>query len=376
MKKRVNGKVVDIKNIELFKLGYEGQLLNKRGISKIEDTIENKGILVKDAVTKYREYLKKLVFPLNMIEEPIKYTMIGMLLQKELDSQIIICIGDGLLLKINEDVQLHMVAGTWSIEALTIESKKPFKLSLDVFEDTVGYKEYKWAYEQLSLGLDTSDYYKEFMPDFVAACNNKDIIIRWELSRLLDFGTIPKQQNFADCKIVDYNDNREYTVDIYCSGKREVNNNIYTLIQKQGKTLLDVSKEKKDVYNFDLYEKSLNTTNNKTKKVDGPEGLASVFDAILLNGLSDDGLKFYTYRGFMKDSYLIFEVNRNIYISDIHRYTGVKKLISNVTLYALENNRIYVTKRNRLDSGIFENTLYSYDLIDTKVRLCRISFTQ
>ena len=373
MKKRVNGKVVDIRNIELFKLGYEGQLLNKRSISKIEDTIENKGILVKTAVTKYREYLGKLVFPLNMVEEPIKYTMLGMLLQKDLENQII-CISDGIIIKLDDAVQLHMVAGTWAIEALTIKAKRPFDLSLEIYNSEVGYKEFKWAYAQLVNNKTTEDFYQEFMPDFVRACNNKKMIMQWELSRLLDFGTIPKKQEFGVNKITDFEGSKEYSIDVYCAGKREVSNNIYTLMNKGGKTILDITKEKKDVYNFDIYEKSISNVNNKTKKVDGPEGLTGVFDAILLNGLSDDGLREYSYTGFIKDGYILFEVNKNIYVADLYKYTGVKKLISNVELYSIENNRLYVNKRKKLLSGICEETLYSYDLVDNKVRLCRINF--
>jgi len=374
MKKRVNGKVVDIRNIELFKLGYEGQLLNKMSISKIEDTIENKGILVKTAVTKYREYLSKLVFPLNMVEEPIKYTMLAMLLKKDLENQII-CISDGIVIKLDDTVQLHLVAGTWSIESLTIKAKRPIDLSLEIYAEEVGYKEFLWAYEKLANNESTVDFYKEFMPDFVKACNGKDMIIQWELSRLLDFGTIPKKQSFGINKITDFEEKKEYSIDVYCSGKREINSNIYTLMNKGGKTILDVSKEKKDVYNFDIYEKGTSSVNNKTKKVDGPEGLTGVFDAILINGLSEDGLREYSYRGFIKDGYILFEVGKNIYVSDLYHYNGVKKLISNVELHAIENNRLYVNKRKKLLSGIYEETLYSYDLVDNKVRLCRITFS-
>ena len=41
MRKMVNGKVVDIKNIELFEKGFEGIILNKTVSSSVKDTLNS-----------------------------------------------------------------------------------------------------------------------------------------------------------------------------------------------------------------------------------------------------------------------------------------------------------------------------------------------
>ena len=54
MKKRVNGKIVDIQGyLDLFLLAGEGVALNRRASSLVRNTIEEKSELVRDIVNEY-----------------------------------------------------------------------------------------------------------------------------------------------------------------------------------------------------------------------------------------------------------------------------------------------------------------------------------
>ena len=47
MKKKVNGKVVDIKNISLFEKGFEGLALDRKASSNVKDTLDGESDIVK-----------------------------------------------------------------------------------------------------------------------------------------------------------------------------------------------------------------------------------------------------------------------------------------------------------------------------------------
>lgn len=380
MKKKVNGVVVDIDNIELFKLAYEGKLLNKKASSKVKDTIEDKSELVRDLVKTYCDILDSLVFPLNMVENVLKYTMIALVLKHRMEDEygdVQMQVDTSICVEIEDGKILRLLAGTWSIESTPSTYKVTRNMNLDFFKSVPGYKEYKWAYEKLLNDENTDDFYCEFMSDFVNACKSQDIVLKWELSKILDFGYVPKQALLVKDKITDLDRNLQYYLDVYCTGRKETNDNVLSIITDgNGLPVMETEKKKIKVYNFEVYEKGLDKVNNQTKKVEIEcLGMGSLFDILLSEGIDNENVSNISYTGLIEDNILLFEVNKEIYISTFKEYTKPQRIISNVNMFAFESNRLYVKRRKKLYSGIYEETIYSYELNSKKARLCKIGFS-
>lgn len=380
MKKKVNGVVVDIDNIELFKLAYEGKLLNKKASSKVKDTIEDKSDLVRDLVKTYCDILDSLVFPLNMVENVLKYTMIALVLKHRMEDEygdVQMQVDTSICVEIEDGKILRLLAGTWAIESTPSSYKVTRNMNLDFFKSVPGYKEYKWAYEKLLNDDDTSDFYSEFMSEFVNACKSQDIVLKWELSKILDFGYVPKQALLVKDKITDLDRNMQYYLDVYCTGRKETNDNVLSIVtDSNGLPVMETEKKKIKVYNFEVYEKGLDRINNQTKKVEIEcLGMGSLFDILLSEGIDDENVSNISYTGLVEDNILLFEVNKEIYISTFKEYTKPQRIISNVNMFAFESNRLYVKRRKKLYSGVYEETIYSYELNSKKARLCKIGFS-
>lgn len=380
MKKKVNGKVVEINNIGLFKLAYEGKVLNKKASSKVKDTIENKSELVKDLVNTYHDILDSLVFPLNLVESSIKYTMIALVLKdrvKEKHGEIPMQVDTSICIEIEDGKILRLLAGTWSIESTPGTYKVSRNLNLDLYKGQTGYDEYVWAYHCLSEDKDTKDFYNVFMSDFLNACRNQELVLKWELSRILDFGTVPNEAYLSVDKITDEDTNKQYYLDVYCTGRKDTNDNVLSFTtDSSGVPIIATERKKVKVYNFEVYSKSLDNINNRTEKENtNCDGMASVFDILLSEGIDDDRISNIHYTGLVNDDTLIFEVNKEIYISTFKEYKKPERLMSNVIIYGYDSGRVYVKRRKKLYSGVYEESIYSYELSTKKARLCKIGFS-
>jgi hypothetical protein len=371
MKKKVNGSVVEIKNLELFKLAYEGKLLNKRASSKVKDTIENKSELVKDLVNAYSAILDSLVFPLNMVETSIKYTMIAIVLKervREKHGEIPMQVDNSICIEVEDGKILRLLAGTWAIESTPGTYHITTNINLEFFNGQPGYDE-----------ANTKDFYEVFMSEFMEACKNQDLVLKWELSRILDFGNVPSAAHLNKNRITDEENNRQYYLDVYCTGKRETRDNVLSFTRDSaGLPVMATEKKKIRVYNFEVYSKSLGNIDNKTEKAspNSCDGMGAIFDVLLSEGIEDEQLSNISYTGIVNDDILLFEVNKEIYMTTFKTYEKPQRLMSNVNIYAFDAGRVYVKRRKKLYSGVYEETIYSYELDTGKARLCKISFSQ
>lgn len=376
MRKRVNGTMVEINNIDLFRLAYEGKALNRQADNKISDWADIDTSLMFSYVNAYNEVYGKLVFPLNSIESDIKYTLIAVLL-KDKFKDISLYIKDGLHIKLKDDKYLHLVALTWGIEC--VEKAAEVSLRLDKYRDEIGYAEYVWAYEQLSKGSNTDEFYHKFMPDFAAACRNQRLVIDWELTRILSFGDIPSALNLKRNKITDYKHGVEFQFDVYNAGEKETGEECLAFsVDKSGKPVMETQKQKITVYDYDVYGKNLMTSNNRLEKVstDKYPGFNSLFDLILSKGIDDGMTDNLYYIGIIEDDTLLVELNNDVYITSLSEYKEATHVMSGVSLLTMTLGKVYVSKKVKMDSGVYEHTVYSYELSTGKARLCGIEYLQ
>lgn len=378
MKKLVNGKVVDIQNIDLFIRAAEDTALCKPAISVTSDGIrsEIQSPELQRYIYMYDLFFKSLPYPLYAVEDDIKYATLGQFMKffdNTDDTLPKMWVSKGLYVLLNETsgMAIHFVNNTWGISY--VQSANEDNTSLDNYKDHVGYRDYSWVYGKLTKMESTAGYYEECMPKFFEACGNQEMVLKWELSNILTFGSIPKPLNLHSNRIVDLDKNKEYMVDMYFSGYKDTKDKVEVWNLTKGTT--SVTHRKLKTYDYDLYEKSLDSgiTGNKIKQSNLP-GITGLF--LVICGMKNEAELDYfpEFEGFIVGTNLIYCVNGRMYIGKSNRVTEHKLICQDAELYSCDRGMVYYKRLKNIGNGVVQETIYSLSLSDNTKRLCKISY--
>ena len=151
MRKLVNGKVINVDNIELFELAAEGLALQNTAVSTTADGIEAtiNSPLVHKYIKQYDVFFKAMPYPLYAIEEDIKYATLGNFIKSLSKTNIDMWVNNGLHIRLdkNTGMTLKIVNNTWSI--VYNKENRSDNTSMSLFEHSVGYKEYSWILDKI-----------------------------------------------------------------------------------------------------------------------------------------------------------------------------------------------------------------------------------
>lgn len=379
MKKLVNGKVVDIKNIELFELAAEGLALQNTAVSNTSDGVDSNinSQLVRKYIKQYDMFFKSMPYPLYAIESNIKYATIGNYILQSAKDDLTMWVDNALFIRLDNltGMTLRIVNNTWSIVYDTEERKN--NTDLELYKGQVGYDEYKWVADKVKNKQFLNDFYKIFMPEFVEACNNQPMVLKWELENILSFGQIPNRVMLKPNKIINISDNEEYFMDIYFNGMVNTDEKIITLSLDGDKT--DASTKYKQIraYNFDLYSKPLSSSEACADKIEKCKinGIHNLFMQMCGIKEARELSEFPEYTGIISDTDFVFTIEKRLFISKSNRLNEPEEIACGVELYALDNNKVYFIKSKKINEKISKDKLFSYSLKDKKIRLCKIIFT-
>lgn len=377
MKKLVNGKIINIDNIELFELAAEGLARQNTAVSTTSDGIEANinSPLIRKYIKQYDAFFKYMSYPLYAIEDDIKYATLGNFIKSLSKEKITMWVDNGLHIKLDEEsgMTLRIVNNTWSI--VYVKEKRSDNTSMELFEKSVGYAEYSWLLNKIVNKENTANFYAEFMPEFIKACNNQPMIIKWELENILTFGTIPNRMEFRQNKIINIDSEEEYSLDIYCTGTAETDEKIQTWSLTDG---MEGGFRYKTIktYGFDAYAKPLIAGTQKNDKIQkcSVNGLHNLFMQLCNIKNQNELTKFPTFEGAISGAHMAFTINKNLYITKSNRLTEPTDIAHNVELYTLEKNKVYFIKSKKIDDKINKESLYSYNITDGVVRLCKVVF--
>lgn len=383
MKKMVNGKVVTIKQIELFEKAFEGLVLGAKASSNLKDTLDTGSELVKHCVEAGNKFLSALPFPLFAVETNCKYAfMANYIIDKVEDLKRDDVYVDGcIIIALDRNRVLKMLCNTWAIESRK-EVKNPASLKLDDYIGDLGYDEFKWCYDRLIKDEGIRDYYKQFMPEFMSACGSIPVTFNWELNHILEFGHVPDEIEVPKNTIVDLNNSYRYFLDIYCCGKTRSHDTVMEIHSGGGKFSAKTSNKMMNAYDFDVYGKQVGEK-GVVKEIDNKiekkqlECAKSIFIELVREGITDDCVKDVKYTGLIVDDLLFFEIKGKMFMASAKEYTAMSKQIaSRVSIYSYEGSKLYLKNTVRLESGVYKDSIYSYDRLSNVARLCRISFRQ
>ena len=374
MRKLVNGKVVNIDNMELFELAAEGLAIQNMAVSNTSEGIEGNinSPIIKRYIKQYDIFFRSMPYPLYAIETNIKYATLGNFIKSLSNNQINMWIENGLNILIDKDTGmiLRIVNNTWSIsyEKEIKEDNTPMEL----YSGDIGYKEYSWLLNKIINKEATANFYTEFMPDFVRACNNQPMVLKWELENMLTFAQIPNRTELKQDKILDVSNSREYSLDIYCTGSVDTEEKMQSW-SLSGNSIGGMKYKTIKTYGFDLYGKSFTSSAsaNKLEKCK-INGIQNMF--LELCGIKNamDMTTFPTFYGLIQDTNLVFTIDKRLFITKSNRLAEAKDIAHNVELYTLDKNKIYFVKSKRITDKIFKETLYCYNIPDGTVRICKI----
>lgn len=382
MKKLVNGAVVDIKNIELFEKALEALAVGRKVTNS---TLDISNLIIGDTlkyVSKYSQIYESLPYPLNALDDDIKYNAIADILRAEFTG-IDTWVNGGLSVKLDGNKILRFINNTWGIELEDEHNTNSFgETRLDNFKDRTGYLEYKWAVQRIIDGKDTSSFYTTFMKDFIEACKSQPMLLKWELSNILNFGSVPTKLELYTNRIYELFENNLYSLDIYTKGMRKTDESRQVWdLTKQSTGEPEIKHKYIKSYNFDVYKKELNLTEDQVKpnkdkiyKTENMHGMTSMFLTLIGIKTAGNNNNFEDYTGIICDNNLVYEINNRIFIAKATQYKEPKEIARGVTIHSYDRGLVYLVKKLRVSNDIDKESMYAYNLNDNSMRLVRIIF--
>ena len=375
MRKLVNGKVVDIDNMELFELAAEGLAIQSVAVSATSEGIEGNinSPIVKRYIKQYDVFFRSMPYPLYAIEADIKYATLGNFIKALSQNKITMWVENGLNIIIDKEtgMVLRIVNNTWSITYT--KSIKEDNTAMELYSDSIGYREYSWLLNKIINKEATANFYVEFMLDFVKACNNQPMVLKWELENMLTFGQIPNRTELKQDKIIDIANNKEYSLDIYCTGVVDTDEKVQSW-SLSGNNIGGMKYKSIKTYGFDAYSKSLLGTGSVSSKLEKCKvnGFQNMFLELCGIKSAMDMTSFPSFYGIMQDTNLAFTIDKRLFITKSNRLAEAKDIAHNVDLYTIDKNKVYFVKSKRVTDKITKDTLYSYSIPDGVVRVCKI----
>lgn len=378
LKKKVNGKIVDIKNINVFEQAAEGLAINRSTSSTTADTIQADLYDIKEYVLLYNAIYQSLPYPLYALDNNIKYATLATFIKRKTTKSPKMWINGGLFICIDEEnnIAVNFVNRTWAV--VRVPKQLEDNTNMQLYKDDCGFADLMWALSRVLKKETTSAYYSSFMKEFVDACNGQPMVLKWELGNILDFGRIPSRQIFEANKIVDLESHKAYILDIFVAGTKETKDKQYSfslLSEDEPELKPKVIKQ----YGFDVYEKK-NSENGQVKPNDDKikkcelYGMTSVFNTLCFIKSMTEQQSFDEYRGFIIDNILVYVVRGRLYVAKASNFVEPKEIARGIELYAFDDGLIYFVKPQTIAKGIRKETIYSYSLKDNNLRLCKIQF--
>ena len=375
MRKLVNGKIVDINNLELFEYALECKANKRQAINSIKLCKLGVDIdIIQTYIEVYERFYKSLPYPMYLIDNSAKYCCAGLFIQKEVDINNTIWVDNGLWIDLgieNRNIAIQFINDSWAI--LETNDKKESNLNLNEYKDCIGFTEFIWILSKLLRHETTSQFYNEFMPDFINACENQLETIKHELSNIFNFYSIPDKINLPMNKIVDIDNSREILLDIFLAGYRKSEDKI----QVWG---LDgsshIEQKNTEVYDFNTYEKHIGKNGIDKLKITNIKGISALFYSLCSIKTACNIDAFSNFKGIMADNKIIYNINNRIFITRANTYEDPEEIAREADIYGYKPGIIYIVKYGQLLNGVRKEHIYSYGIKSKELRLCSINFTE
>lgn len=373
VKKSVNGKVIEV-DIELFELAAEGIALNEVASSVVFEPLTVESSEINSYINAYKVVYKSMAFPLYAIENRLKYAAIATFVKSAHEEHGKMWIEDeeGLFILVDEEnlSALRIVGNTWGV--VKVKAVKEDNTSMQLYKYEPGYAEFSWVINRIQGKIKGGNYYSEFMPEFVSACNQDPMLMKWELSNILSFTPYRSDLELRENMILDLDERKEITMDIFSTGMRKTEE-VEEIINVTAGEYYTRNKTVK-VYGYDVYEKDTATGDEGKLQKGRILGMRNLFMTLRGIKVADDRVKMPEFKGILANGYIVYEIEKRIFVTKAYRPTDYEEIASDVNIIGYERGMVYLSRKQSLGRGITKESIYSYMLEDGSNRLCKIHF--
>jgi len=369
----VNGKVIDV-DIELFELAAEGMAINERASSLVFEPLNVESDEINKYISAYKVIYRSMAFPLYAIESNLKYSAIATFM-KNLHpdhGKMWIEEGEGLFVLLDGDTMsaLRIVGSTWAV--VKVKSIKEDNTEMTMYRFESGYAEYSWVINRVQGKIKGGNYYSEFMPEFVEACNRDPMIMKWELSNILTFSNYRGDLQLKEDVIIDIEGRKELLLDVFSTGVRKTEE-VEEIINITTGEYFTKNKVVK-VYGYEVYEKDTATGDEGKIQKSRVLGMRNVFLTLRGIKVADGRIKMPNFKGILVNGYIVYEIEGRIFVTKAYKQDNYEEVASDVELIGTDRGVIYLSRKQTLMRGVVKESIYSYVLGEGSNRLCKVHF--
>lgn len=367
--KVINGKVVSIDNFELFIKAAEGEAIYKSEVLKnSSDIIKDKEVI--RIIEVYEAMVKILPFPLDCIEDNIKYAIVANLMQKYLKEENDMWVSEALFVTLSDHRVLRIKRNIYNVLDTWVRDGE----DIDIwnYTDSIGYQEYTWVLNQVLNRKNTHSFYVKFMRELVMAVDFNLDRLREELVDILNIQTYNKI-NFKTNSIIDVGNGNEYILDIYYKGKRKIPEKALVISM-----VSDDVKEKDQytkVYGYEVYVKERDSEGNiKPMSKTSLIGVHNLFSKAIgiQQGLEEDTTRDFV--GLIIGRDLVYNIDGVLCVNKAFRISDTIEIDNNCELIGYKHTSIYYRTTEHIVDDVIKETVYEYNIRDNNKHICCVKY--
>jgi hypothetical protein len=189
---------------------------------------------------------------------------------------------------------------------------------------------------------------------------------------------VPNKMDFRLNKIIEPQENIEYSLDIFFTGTIDSDEKIQSWSLSGNNCGVHTKYKQIKTYGFDAYSKSISadaTGDNGKLKGCKVNGLHNLFMQLCGIKSACDMTRFPDFYGIISDRNLVFTIEKRLFLAKSNRLVDPIDIAHGVELYSVEQNKIYFIKSKKINDRVSKETLYSYNITNGNIRLCKILYT-
>ncbi len=378
MKKLINGVVVDISRevMELFEKAAEGSITRKQIMNKIDLVLESDIGDVGYVIEAYYRSYAALPYPLYAVEDEIKYATIAANMQRMINDKfhyiIDLEVKDRIIrAHCEEGLYVDLASEHWAIETAEDDKLDPKVIDINDYKSDPLFKFFKWCDKNLKEKRNAAGFYAFALPGLLSACNNKPVIVRWEMAKLLQFADMPEEITVRDRCIHNNDTGSDYVLDAFWTGK-------YSSDVAERVMVIDCRPEhrheepkmttkRRKLYDFEVYEN--NPELGRCPLQNSKQRFEPMFKTIIREASDVPNASYF---GIIDGDTVAFEINNKVYTGKLGgelSETGV-----GVKLINVQGGKAYIRKGMRKSSGATRESIYIYDIQEDVLKVCNIRY--
>lgn len=353
--------------MDTFIKAYEGLERIKNIISPVDYCFsEEYRKEANEIIRVYWQFHEGLPFPLVAVEDDLKYAVLGTLIQDVTGNKLYLA-KQGLLFPLENGTALKLQSSYWAIVDIDEEEYQE-NFSIMDFEEDSSYEEFCWVYRNYREGNSCEDYYQYFLPEFMEACLNEEMILQFEMDNMLLFGVLPERKEIdKNCLVYcDVTPEQLLRVKLTERGARKVKEK-GQYIYENGE--LRLKENRKPLYDFDI------EIEDKTERSPNKERLISLYAHIVgytsLNNLErPSGVK-----GVIVNDKVVYELGNHVFCVDFSgKLQEAIQIAYGAKIYSYDGNNVYLEKEDAIDNNLIKHQVFSYNSLTNDVKLVKIDF--